>query len=99
MDTKKYEQYAEIRRQIAQLEEVAELLKKDIVEDMEKLPVTDRVFKIEAGTFTMKTRKNYVFSPEIQEKEENLKIEKAQAIDKGEALTNETYYLEFKIAK
>lgn len=89
-----YEQYATIRKQIASLETLEADLKLKLIEDMKtKNSVKE---ELPFGRFSIKTRKNYTYSPAIKELEDAVKIKKIEEVEKGVAVMSETQYVEFK---
>lgn len=85
-------EYEELKITVKQAEERMAELKPTI---LEAIPEGTRVDVVN-GFFELKKRDNWKFSPEVESQEKALKDTKADAIAKGEATNNPTYYVEYR---
>jgi hypothetical protein len=70
--------YEEIKIQMKELETEAKALQPDIIPAMPEGPV-----KTEYGTFTVRSKDSYVYSPETQAREKALKETKDREVQEG----------------
>ena len=93
----KYQEYANIKLQIKDLELKEEILKKEIVEDMLSRE-TDSV-ETEQGKFSFRNLKKWKYSEKVAELEEDVKVQKAKEEENGEATCTESKSLAFTSRK
>lgn len=88
-------QYEEYKLQAKDLEEKMDVLKLVI------LPVMELGKKLEghSGSFELKERATWKYSPELEEKKAEIKGFEAEEVAKGIATKKATQYLEYRVAK
>jgi len=94
MDIQIFKDYAEVKRQISALEEQAKLLQGAVMQELEKSGKTKE--ETEFGRFSIASRKNYKYSPKVEELEEKVELAKIKEREKGIAKVTETHYLMYK---
>ena len=95
-DKIKLEQYASLKRDIADLEEQLEMLKPVIVSIVEVANPLDKTIEADGiGTFTMVPKRKYTYSEATKTLEVNYKQAKEEEEAKGIATYIEQPYLKF----
>lgn len=89
-----YQEYAELKNQIAILEEKRVELADKIVNDMKASQLES--FPTEHGTFVRAKKKSWKYSPKITKLEEDLKMKKSDEQGNGTAKMEINEYLTFK---
>ena len=97
MTDEKFIRYAELTKQIANLEAQQLALKFELTEEMEKEDIQE--LKNDLGSFYFTTRKTWEYPEEVQQEEAKLKDMKKQAEESGEAIYLEHRTLGFRMAK
>jgi hypothetical protein len=100
MNKEQLERYASIKRQIAALEEEADLLRPSIVNAMldtesEKINLVGEDGVTITGSFTLEKKRSWEFSDSVTEAEEGLKELKAEEKATGVATYTEAPILKF----
>jgi hypothetical protein len=96
----KLREYAEIKNEISRLEEKIDELKPEIESIITEINPTDKTVVVEnIGTFTMASKRKYIYPDYVTEKETEFKALKAEAEAKGDAQATETMYLKFTSEK
>lgn len=92
-----FAEYADLKKQIADLEEIAESKRMQISAEMEK----EGADKVESdfGTFFFTTRKTWQYSPVVDAAVEGLKVLKKKEEESGAAKATESKSLTFKPTK
>ena len=89
-----YKQYATIRAKQDVLDSIEKDLKNRILQDMQSKKLVKE--KFEFGSFTVASKKNYIFSNKIKKLEENVKLAKEVEITKKIAKIKENPYVTYK---
>lgn len=93
MDTNKYEQYAVLEAKIAELEAQKEILRPEIIAEMEKAGLA----KVETGVgkFSVSKLKKWVYPQYVLDMNDEYKAAKAKAESTGEATYEEQSSMRF----
>lgn len=94
----KLQEYANLKLQIANLEQKVEDMKPEIVAAVEQLNPEDHVVETDYGVFSMVAKRKYTYPEEIVAAEASVKELKKEAEAKGTATYVENPYLLFKPA-
>jgi len=91
MEIKYYQRYVEIKEAKKLLELEEDLIKKEILHDLEVAP--EGKIANEFGKFNRSTRKTYKYSEKVDELNEMIKMRKVDEEEQGIAEKVETYYI------
>lgn len=89
-----YEQYAKIKKEIELLQVIEVDLKARIIADMKERGSIKEKYNF--GSFTMSSRKNYTYSPNVTKLVEQVELAKVEEKEKGIATVEITNYITFK---
>lgn len=97
MDKTLFKKYADIKNQIAQLQEEADEIAQQVTLEMNN----NQLDKVESdfGTFYFTTRKSWKYSEAVDDLAENLKQTKKDEEETGRATFEETKSLSFRAVK
>lgn len=96
MDEELFRKYAELKRQIAGLDEELRGLQPKITEELKHL--RDTRLKTSFGEFDIKRKANWTYSVVVQRLEEQLKSQQQVEKDNGTATAKYTEFVWFKAA-
>jgi len=90
----KYHQLAELKKQISDLKEEADVLQAELLEEM----ITGGILqqKTTYGTFSVGNRKNWNYPEYVREVEEEVKLTKKKAQRRGDAEYSKSPFLSFR---
>lgn len=92
-------EYAALKVQKALLEDKIEAMQPEVERIVIETNPTDKTVEVEGiGTFTMVSKRKYIYPAYVLEKEEAFKEAKKEAEAKGDAQATETTYLKFNSA-
>lgn len=94
MNEELFRRYAELKRQIAVLDEELRGLQPMITEELKQL--RDARLKTSVGIFTILRKANWTYSEVVQRLEEQLKSRQKVEKDDGTATAEYTEYVQFK---
>lgn len=92
-----FKKYADIRLELAALEEQESLLKGEILQSLEDKGKDKE--ETDFGTFSVRSKKTWTYSKKVQKMQDDLKIQKYTEEQKGVATAEEKSYLAFSAPK
>jgi VCBS repeat-containing protein len=94
MNQEIFARYADIKKQIAELEDQLEELKPEVTAELKELP--NNSAKLPFGVFNLQKRAKWTYSETIQQLDQQLKAGKKEEEQNGIATAEYTEYVMFK---